>query len=292
MKKYLYFIAIIGAMVGCQSEKKEYASSTNELNTLSDSVAVADDSTAAPKLIKTADMRFKVKDVQHTKVQISEAVKAQGGVITEFEIQSSIQEQRKVKYSIDSLNQITAYRKEAVVTAKVPSEKLDDFINDMSKMAVFVDQQAMRTDDQGIVYLANQLKLNNRKEALKTIDETAKRKGNNVATALDLKDDAVDKKIENLSIDSRVKLSTITLSFYQDNTVQSIIIANDRINDYGPGFFKRLLLNLGDGWDYFAEFMLILANLWALIAVALILFLGFRYFNKSKKTVVVHSATT
>ena len=90
-------------------------------------------------------------------------------------------------------------------------------------MAIFVDNQAMKMDDQSIAYLANQLKAQNRVEALKTIDQTAKRKANNVETSLYIKDDYVDKKIENINIDHRVKFSTITLNFYQDNTVKTLI---------------------------------------------------------------------
>ncbi|NQX31994.1 DUF4349 domain-containing protein [Pedobacter boryungensis] len=268
-------------MFGCNSEKKnDYASSENLV--VSDTTASVD-TTSIAKIIKTADMRFRVKDVQGTKEQLSASIKARGGTIAEFSIESSIQERDKVKYSVDSLKEITSCRKEGFVIAKIPSEKLDDFTNSVAKMAVFVDHQAMKMDDQSIAYLANKLKAQNRVDAMNAINKTATRKGNNIETSLYIKDDYVDKKIENMSIDNRVRYSTITLNFYQDNTVNAIIVGNDNLYDYRPGFFQRLGLNIIDGWIYFKEFLLGLSRLWAIIALGLVIFFGVRYLIRKRK---------
>lgn len=283
MKRYLFCAAIVILMFGCNSNKNEYASSES-LNKIEGVEAVkASDTIATPKIIKTADMRFRVKDVQQTKEQLSSTIKAQGGTVAEFSINSTIQDTDKVKYSSDSLKEITSYRKEGLLIAKIPSEKLDEFTNTVAKMAIFVDNQAMKMDDQSIAYLANKLKAQNRVEALKTIDQTAKRKANNVETSLYIKDDYVDRKIENINIDNRVKFSTITLNFYQDNTVKTLIVGNDNLYDYRPGFFQRLGLNLVDGWVYFKEFILAISHLWMLVVLGLVLFFGIRYLMRKNK---------
>ena len=284
MKRYLFCAAIIVAMFGCNANKeKDYASSESSNTAESVDAAVIADSTATPKIIKTADMRFRVKDVQDTKENLSKTIKAQGGTVAEFSINSYIQESNKVRYSVDSLKEITSYRKEGMLVAKIPSEKLDDFINTIARMAVFVDNQAMKMDDQSIAYLANKLKAQNRAEALNTINQTAKRKGNNVETSLYIKDDYVDKKIDNMNIDNRVKFSTITLNFYQDNTVKTLIVGNDNLSDYKPGFFKRLGLNMLDGWKYFKELILALSHLWMFFLVGFAVFFGIRYYLRSRK---------
>ncbi|RZL49961.1 MAG: DUF4349 domain-containing protein [Pedobacter sp.] len=287
MKKYLVCIAAIILMFGCNSNKEKDYASSESLNkaetTEAADAAVAADSTASPKIIKTADMRFRVKDVQDTKENLSKTIKAQGGTVAEFSINSYIQESNKVRYSVDSLKEITSYRKEGMLVAKIPSEKLDDFINTIARMAVFVDNQSMKMDDQSIAYLANKLKAQNRAEALNTINQTAKRKGNNVETSLYIKDDYVDKKIDNMNIDNRVKFSTITLNFYQDNTVKTLIVGNDNLSDYKPGFFKRLGLNMIDGWKYFKELILALSHLWMFFAVGFAIFFGIRYYMRSRK---------
>lgn len=280
MNKYLVCIAIIGLMFGCNSERKNSLSA--ESVAILDSAALASDTAATAKIMKTADMRFRVKDVQQTKEQLGAAVKAQGGTVAEFSIQSQIQESDKVKYSSDSLKEISSYRKEGLMVAKVPAEKLDDFTNSVAKMAVFVDQQSMKMDDQSIAYLANRLKAQNRQKVIKQLDQS--RKSRDAETSFYISDDYIDKRIENINIDNRVKFSTITLSFYQNNTVSTWIVGNDNLYSYRPGFFQRLGLNIADGWTFFKEFLLGLSKLWALIVFGLLMFLGIRgYLRRVKK---------
>ncbi|GGI27839.1 DUF4349 domain-containing protein [Pedobacter mendelii] len=281
MKRNIIAIAIIVTMFGCQNAERKAESadamSIDELN--KEGI-----DTATSKIIKTADMRFRVKDVQHTKERLSETIKAQGGTVAEFSIQSNIQETDKIKQSTDSLKEITSYRTEGYLVAKVPSEKLDEFTNTISKMAVFVNSSSMKMDDQSIVYLANKMKAHNRVVASKQIGEIPSKKVENVETSIALNDDYVDKKIDNMSIDSKVKFSTITLNFYQDNTVKTMVVANDNLYDYRPAFANRLWLSITNGWTIFKEIILALTNLWMLFVLGIGMFFTIRYFVRKNKS--------
>ncbi|MCJ0741289.1 DUF4349 domain-containing protein [Pedobacter montanisoli] len=278
-KNHMYLLAALFIFFGCNSNSnKEYAQ-TAEIT--ADTTAVAD----LPKIIKTADMNFRVKDVQQTKELLSTKIKAEGGAIAEVSINSSIQSTDKFKLSADSLKEITAYRKEAYLVAKIPAEKLDDFTNEVAKMALFVNSQSLKIDDQSISYLANQMKVQNREEAVKQINKVALPKSNNVESSLYIKDDLVDKKIGNMDINNRVKYSTITLNFYQDNTIQATVIANDNLYDFKPGFFTRLWLNIVDGWIIFKEFILLLTKLWMLFVVAALIYAGIKYYKNRRRRI-------
>lgn len=278
MKKYLIYCVFAMAMFSCNSNKNSNLESSDATSANLE----ATDSLLSEKIIKTADMRFRVKDVQQTKEKLSSAIKAEGGTIAEFTVQSNIQQTEKVKYSADSLLELTSYRTEGSIIAKVPSEKLDEFTNKVAKLAVFIDQQSLKMDDQGIVYLSNKLKNENRVEAVQQLNKHANKKSNNVETSLSLKDDYVDKKIENLMIDSKVQYSTITLNFYQDNTVKSILIGNDDLYSYRPNFFTRLGLSFQNGWYIFKEFILVVMNLWVWILIAVAVYFSFKYYRKRK----------
>ncbi|HWW41060.1 DUF4349 domain-containing protein [Pedobacter sp.] len=278
MKKYLFFAVITIAIWSCNRSNKMESADTTEA--LKESSA---DTVASDKIIKTADMRFRVKDVQTVKEKLSNSVKEEGGMIVEFTVQSNIMRTEKAKYSADSLLELTSYRKEGQVVAKVPSDKLDDFTNKVVKMAVFVDQQSLKLDDQSMNYLSNALKNRNRVEAVQQLNKHANKKSNNVETALEIKDDYVDKKIQNQTIDSRVKYSTITLNFYQDNTVQRLVVGNDDLYDYRPAFMNRFWLGIQNGWLIFKEFILILTNLWVLILLAGAGYFVFRHYRRKKK---------
>jgi hypothetical protein len=281
MKKYLIYCVFTIAVFGCNKEKSDESATAD----VTEANLESPDTSLTEKIIKTADMRFRVKDVQQTKERLSSAIKAEGGTVAEFSIQSNVQKTEKVRYSADSLLELTAYRTDGYITAKVPSDKLDEFTNKIAGMAVFIDQQSMKLDDQSIAYLANQLKNRNRVEAVAQLNKHASKKSNNVETSLSLKDDYVDKKIENLIIDNKVKFSNITLNFYQDNTVKRIVVENDNLSDYRPGFFKRLLLSIDSGWTIFKEFLLILTNLWVLFVLGILAYWIFKYYGRKKAAI-------
>lgn len=284
MKRNIIAIAIVLTIFGCQKSNEKYASA-DAVDTQELSRETAD-STVAEKIVKTADMRFRVKDVQNTKEQLSKTIKAEGGTVAEFSIESTIQETDKVKQSTDSLKEITSYRTQGYLVAKVPSDKLDEFTNTIAKMAVFVDNQSMKMDDQSIAYLANKLKAQNRVDAIEKINKVASKKSANVESSLYIKDDYVDKRIENMQIDSRVKFSTITLNFYQDNTVKTMIVANDNLYDYRPAFINRLWLGIVNGWTIFKEIIIAISNLWMLILIGIAVFFTIKYFIRKNKLVM------
>lgn len=278
MKKYLIYCVFTIALFSCNANKESKMDNSDSTSANLETT----DSLLSEKIIKTADMRFRVKDVQNTKEKLSSAIKAEGGTVAEFTVQSNIQQTEKVKYSADSLLELTSYRTEGLIIAKVPSEKLDEFTNKVAKMAVFVDQQSLKMDDQSIVYLSNKLKNQNKVEAVDQLNRHANKKSNNVETSLSLKDDYVDKKIENLMIDNKVQYSTITLNFYQDNTVKSILVGNDDLYSYRPNFFTRLGLSFQNGWYIFKEFILVAMNLWVWILIGVAAYFSFKYYRKRK----------
>lgn len=281
MKKYLIYCIFTMAVLGCSSEKKSHSESSDETAANLE----ASDTTMAEKIIKTADMRFRVKDVQETKEKLSAAIKAEGGTLTEFSIESNVEKFEKVAYSTDSLLELTAYRKVGTMVAKVPSDKLDEFTNKVTRMAIFVDNQSLKMDDQSTAYLANVLKNKNRVEAVAQLNKHANKKSNNVETALDLKDDFVDRKIANLDLDKRVRYSDITLNFYQDNTVSKLVVGNDNLYSQQPAFFHRFWLNIQNGWMIFKEFLLIMTNLWVVILLVGGGIMGYKYYKKNRKPV-------
>jgi len=281
MKRNIIAIAIIFGLFGCQNAEKKYESVASTDAVVADSASTAN-AQNTEKIIKTADMRFRVKDVQNTKEQLSKVIKAKGGTVAEFSIQSVVLETDKVKQSADSLKEITSYRTEGYLVAKVPSEKLDEFTNTIAQMSVFVHNQSLKMDDQSIAYLANKLKAENRIEAVGTINKLASKKSPNVETSMLIKDDLIDKKIENMLIDSKVKYSNITLNFYQDNTVKTMVVANDTLSDYRPAFANRLWLNIVNGWSIFMELILAIANLWMLILAAVLGVFVFKYYRAKR----------
>lgn len=277
MKRSL-IILLSACIFSCNSGYKgNLETATNEM--AADTMASAYD---APKIVKTADLNFRVKDVQSTKIAIGKLLATIGGQITEVAINNEVMESRKFKYSADSLKEVTAYRTQGNLVVRVPSSQLDLFTNDVAKMAVLLHSQSLKLDDKRIAYLSNKLKSSIRGEAAKQVAKNNK-KTSDVKATVGLQDDLIDRKLENLVIDSQVAFSEVTLSFYQDNAIKSIIVPNDNLSSYNIDFFKQLKLNIIEGWYMLSGLILFFTKLWAVFALGFVVWLIVSFFIRKKR---------
>ncbi|MGF7081746.1 DUF4349 domain-containing protein [Mucilaginibacter sp. UYCu711] len=254
-----------------------------------DSIAVKQTDSVGnqPKIVKTAEIGFKVKNVQQSSEKVTALTTQFKGTIVHHQTTSSVNNSHDVKISDDSVMRVSAMNTNCEITAKVPSEKLDEYMNQVSHMGIYVTLRKMDLEDKTLDYLSSQLKVTGRREFL-----NQQRKGKvtikNPADVLLLKDDLIDQQISNRRIDDAVKYSTVSLSFYQSNTILKEIIANDNPSAYNIPFFNRVGLAFGNGWYIFKEFMLILVNAWVFIAAGIGIWLTVKAYRKksiSKPTI-------
>ena len=280
--KILAAVAAILLLAACKGKMhSDYEAINNESKSATaDSTSVNDNISALQsKLVKTADLHFKVKNVQQTSDSISSLTRKYGGIVMHHQMTSNIQNSQDIHISDDSLMRVSAFTTSADMTAKIPSEKLEDFMARVSRLGLFVTARQMDIEDKSLDYLSDKLKLQSRKELV-----AQQKKGKIVIKdpqkVLWLKDDLVDGQISNSRIDASVKYSTVSLSFYQSNTIAKEMIANDDPSAYQLPFFKRLLLAVGNGWVTFTELLLGLANLWIFVLIGFVLWMGYKAYRK------------
>jgi hypothetical protein len=237
------------------------------------------DTSVQPKLVKTADMRFKVKDVQQTSENITALTIKNSGMVMHHQMESNIQGSRDFRISDDSINRVSAFNTSADMTIKIPSEHLVSFMTQVAHMGMYVTLRKMDIEDKSLDFLSSKLKVNNRKE-LVAQQKAGKVIIKNPVNVMLLKDDMVDGQIDNHKIDEAVKLSVITLSFYQSNTIIKEQIANDDPSAYQLPFFKRLINSLAYGYSLFTELILGLANLWVFILLGIGIWLLLRIYKR------------
>jgi len=277
-------IALLCVAVTLNSCLSKNASDYKALNSSSsDSSLVAADTTAIkqPKLIKTADIRFKVKNVQQTGENISALTTQYNGMVMHHDMTSSEQQSNDVHISNDSVMRVSSFNTTADMTVKIPAEKIEQFLNTVSHMGIYVNERRMDIEDKSLDYLASQLKLNSRKE-LVSQQKTGRVVFKDPNSVLDLKDGLVDEQINNKMIDDQVKYSTISLSFYQSNTISKEIIANDDPSDYNLPFLSRAGMALANGWYMFKELVIAALNIWVFIIIGTTFGVWLWRYNKKK----------
>jgi hypothetical protein len=280
MKTKIAILLLAGGFLlgACKGSGSSYEAINNSSNADSAMVSSSDLSVQA-KLVKTADMRFKIKNVQQTSENITALTVKNKGMVMHHQMESSAQGSQDFRISDDSVNRVTAFNTRADMTVKIPSDHLEDFMTQVAHMGMYVTLRKMDIEDKSLDFLSTKLKLNSRKEL---VDQQKRGKViiKNPVNVMLLKDDVVDGQIDNLKIDDAVKFSVVTLNFYQSNTIVQEHIANDDPSAYKLPFLNRLASSLTYGWSLFVELVLGLANLWVFILLGISIWVLFRFYKR------------
>jgi Domain of unknown function (DUF4349) len=268
--KILILLAAVALLAACKGKSSK---------SQADSAMAADVALAKTKLVKTADVNFKVKNVLKTGEAIATLTDQYKGMVMHHQMQSAVKGSENVHLTNDSIMLVSSYNTTADMTIKIPSEKLEEFLNKVSHMGIYVNSSKMDIEDRSLDYLSSKLKAENREELVdqqKSGKITLKHPGE----ILSVKDDIVDKQINNLKTDEDVTYSTITLSFYQSNTISKETIANDDPSAYNIPLFQRLALAFENGWAIFVDMIVGLVNLWMFILAGLAIWRIVVYYRK------------
>lgn len=279
----MIMLAAVALLTACK-EKSSSDELTRREASNADSAKIADTITTAPKLVKTAEMNFKVKNVQQVGEAVIALTKQYGGMVMHHQFQSSDGLTKDIHKSNDSVMRVSVFNTNADMIVKVPSENLEDFMTRVSHLGVYVKISKMDIEDRSIDYLSNKLKEKNHQEVL-GLEETGKIKLKDPSALLSLRDDMVDKKLNNLRTDDAVRYSVVSLNFYQNNTILKEIAGNDDLSAYDIPLSEQLIHSFANGWAIFMQTLVAVANLWMFILVGLGIWLGVIYYKRKHKLI-------
>lgn len=263
---------------------------TQEVESITSSSAAVVDKNSSRKFIRTADVKFKVKNVAKSTYAIEDATAKFGGFVIYTNLQSNVFEEDRTKVSQDSTLITTKYKVDNNITIRVPNTKMDTVIKTIAKQIHFLDYRIIKADDVSLQMLANDLEQKRGKFSEKrlenAIDENGKKLNQIVGAeeSLDSKKEQSDNAtINNLSLKDQVDFSTITLSIYQDASIKQETIANEKsINSYRPNIGLQILDSLKTGWFMFENIVATLVLLWPLFLIGFLGFFGYKKFIKKK----------
>jgi len=237
------------------------------------------------KFIRTADIKFKVKNVPQSTYAIENTTAKFGGFVTYTNLQSDISEKTKTKINQDSTLETTKYNVENNITIRVPNTQLDTILKTISKQIDFLDFRVIKADDVSLQILANQLAQNRSTSQEKRVQKAVDTKGKKLATIIDAeenlnaKKEANDsKKLENLSLQDQVNFSTVTLQIYQKETIKQEVVANEKM--YRQNIGSKIIDGLRTGWYMLEEIIAFLIQLWSLFLIGIMCFLLYKKYLK------------
>jgi hypothetical protein len=236
------------------------------------------------KFIRTAGLKFKVKNVSKSTALIENTVTKCGGFVASSNLQSTILETKETQISTDSTLVTSKYTVESNIILRVPNSKFDTIVKTIAQQIDFLDFRVLKADDVALQLLSNQLAQNRSTKKEKRMEKAIDSKGKKLATIMDAEEQLGAQqeqndstKIENLSLQDQVNFSTITLQIYQRQCIKQEVVANDKSNDVYPPIGLQLLDGLKTGWMILETLLAFVVRLWSIIAL---LFIGFLLYKK------------
>lgn len=205
--------------------------------------------------IRTAELRFKTKDVLYTSNDIEYIVARHNGFVTYSKVNNEEQQVTSSNLGDDSTLEITKYTLSNNIILKVPSQELDSTVREITKHVEFLDYKLTQANDVSIEQNANNL-ISKHAAKQSTIDSAV---------------------ISNQYLNRQTSYSTVELTIYQEPTIKKTVVINHyTFKDYEPTFKAKLLEALSFGLSIFQGLILFLAKLWWLFVLWIIAYIGYR----------------
>ncbi|MBP4137495.1 DUF4349 domain-containing protein [Flavobacterium geliluteum] len=256
-------------------------------STIVSSSAAVEKKDSKQKFIRTADIKFKVKNVAKSTYAIENVVHKFGGFVTYTNLQSTINDEIKTKISQDSTLETLKYSVENNITIRVPNTQLDTVIKSIAKQIDFLDFRVIKADDVSLKLLSNQLSQKRSVVTAKRVEKAIDTKGKKIKDIMEAentlaiqKEENDTRKITDLEMQDQINFSTVTLQLYQKETIKQEITASEKDSDaYKPNLGIQIIDALKSGWYILETILVALVHLWPF------LLLGFGGFFLYKKYV-------
>ncbi|WP_207422093.1 DUF4349 domain-containing protein [Desertivirga brevis] len=285
MKTIKFSLGMLIALTfaACSANKGNYESDSASADSTSIETSVSDLPATETKLVKTANIEFKVHDVYRSSRHISQSVRSLGGLVTHHNIESTPQGSKTIPLSNDSLLVVSSYDVEAEMTVRIPSNHLEEFVQAIADDATFIKQARLDVDDRSIDFLSSSLKQQSRQKILDAQNLKEKLKTKDALTIADEQDQVIEQKMNNLRTEANTRYSTLELRFNQNTLIKKEAIPNNDLSTYRSPTTQRFGDALATGLNFTLDLIIGITHLWAFIILGIIGWLAYRYFSRNWK---------
>jgi hypothetical protein len=271
-----------------EAESMEENKSRSPETYISSSAALENPNDTTRKMIRTADIKFKVKDVIKTTYNIENIIVKHDGFVENTHLSSQTNYTKETTIKEDSTLLTTYYTVMNTLILRVPNTKLDTTLKEIARFVDFMDYRTINASDVTLDLLSKkleQIRLARYDSRMTNAIDSKGKRLNDVSDAennlLYKQAQADEAKLANLQILDKIKFSTITLSLYQNQSIKYEVIAKEKkIKPYSTPFGTRVVEGVQFWWTILVEICLFLVHSWSIILIAILVFVGFNYFKQ------------
>ncbi|HEY8401571.1 MAG TPA: DUF4349 domain-containing protein [Cytophagaceae bacterium] len=302
MKRYNYLFLIWGFLflLSCSNSdhsyhKESYApmeeasvsDTTYSENILSSSAAIVNKKDTLRKFVRTADLKFRVKDVIKTTYQIEDITHRLGGFVIYTNLKSDIEYRTQTQISKDSLLETTHYTIVNSMKLRVPNYRLDTTLKAIGKLVDYMDYRIIQADDAGLEYLSHTLTQNRVKKSESRVNKLVEKDQKDLWESVDIEDklyyrqeQADDALIAKYRLKDQIEFSTVSLHIYQKQATQNELVANNKnIKAYEASFGVKVKDAFYSGWKVLEALILFLIEVWWLILTGVVVLLVYKKYR-------------
>jgi hypothetical protein len=298
-KKFLLIIIISISLFGCGggSSRQQLNMSISDsagIQKISSSAAVENTKDTIHNFIRTADIKFKVKNVIPATYTIEDIVNQQGGFVTYTNLASTVDNITSVPISADTTLETTYFTVTNNMTIRLPNTKFDTTLKSIATLVDFLDSRVIKADDVSLQILTNNLSQRRIGKSTTRLTNDIDSRGKKLTETTNAEETLSDKEeqadnafISNRSLIDQIKFSTITLSIYQRQSVKRELIANDKnIDAYKPGLGSQLVDSLQYGWEMLKTLIVCIVRFWGLLLLGVagyVVYKTYKFEHKNKQ---------
>ncbi len=259
------------------------ADTPSDVKTALSSSAAAHVDTAR-RFILTGDLRFRTDDVVKSTFAIEALIARQGGFVASTHLATEIHQRWITPISADSSLETTKYSVVNRLTVRVPSDQLDTTLKSLIAHVDFLDHRTLSATDVRIALLRD--KLTRRRLARHTdrLTDAIDEKGQKLKETVTAEDRLIDRQaqadeaaLNTLELEDRIAYSSLTLDIYQRENIRREMLVNEQnIEAYEPGFFSKAGEALHDGWELLQDIALALIRSWSVVLLVIAAFALYR----------------
>ena len=240
------------------------------------------------KFIRTADIKFKVKNVERSTYRIEDIVNHFEGFVINTTLHCNVNYTDEVRIKEDTVLKRKYYVVENSITFRVPKAMLDTTLKQIVSQIDFLDYRIIKAEDVSLNALKNHLdekRLAKHEQRVTTAINTNKTK--NILTAenslLSTQEQADENKIAELELNDKIEYSTVQLLIYEDEKVKAEkVFSEQRTPSYKPSFAKEFTSSIKFGWELIEFLILLVVKLWPLILIGFAVYFGVKQVMKKK----------
>ncbi|WP_225037032.1 DUF4349 domain-containing protein [Winogradskyella sp. SM1960] len=208
------------------------------------------------KIIKSANVRYKVKDVKRATEVVKQISQAYNSYISDLRFENNL------------------YKKENRFTLKVPVRDFDVIMDSISSVAEFIEYENITTKDVTSEFIDVEARLKTKLEVKERYESILRTKAKSVKDLLDVEEKLrhIQEEIESSQgqlkyLTNKVAFSTIQIDLYE--TVEYI----EEPEHYKKTFFAELKEGFTSGWEVLKLFFIGLVYIWPFMIIGIIAFI-------------------